>query len=347
MPIRLSAFERLILLKSHVGPGPMVDLLQALGFKACIAALKLGLFKALEASALTAEEVAAIIEADPRGVAMLLEALTAFGYIKKKGDRYENSAMARHWLLASGTTDLTELFFQFDDMLKRWDYLDETIKKGVPPLMGWEWLDAHGGGWAHYHEGLGSPARLMMKEILAGARLPASATRLLDLGGSHGMYSILFCKHHPALHATVMDWGMAQPVAEANIAHEGLGDRVTFQEGDFLEDDLARDMDAILMFNIIRILTPEELNGFFRKAHASLAPGGVLLIMDHLGKEPRTPFVKANSDLILLELYNSTQGQTHRAEAVTRSLGDLGFAEVKTLSLMRSPGLGMIRATKG
>jgi len=187
----------------------------------------------------------------------------------------------------------------------------------------------------------------MAKEIVAGAKLPASATRLLDLGGSHGMYSILFCKHHPALHATVMDWGMAKPVAEANIASEGLEDRVVFEEGDFLEDDLPRGLDAILMFNIIRILTPEELCGFLSKAQASLAPGGVLLVMDHLGKEPRTPFVKANSDLILLELYNSTQGRTHRAEAVTRSLLDLGFAEAKTISLMRSPGLGMIRAIKG
>ena len=79
---------------------------------------------------------------------MLLEALTALGYVEKRKERFENSAMTRHWLLASGAADLSELFFQFDDMLKRWDYLDETVRKGTPPSLGWEWLDAHAGSWA-------------------------------------------------------------------------------------------------------------------------------------------------------------------------------------------------------
>jgi len=347
MPIQLSVFERWVLFKAHLGPGPMIDALSCLGFKACVTALKLGVFKAIGTSALTAGEIAAAVEVDPRGVAILLEALIALGYVKSRKDRYENTAMTRHWLLESGTTDLTEMFFQFDDMLKRWDYLDDSIKKGSPPVMGWEWLNAHEGSWAHYHDGLGSTARLMEKEIIAGARVPAQAERLLDLGGSHGMYSVLFCKHHPALHATVLDWDMARRVAEANIAHEGMAGRVTFQEGDFLKDDLVGDQDVILMFNVIRIFTPNDLKELFLKVSAALAPGGLLLILDHLGGKPRTPFVKANSELILLELFNSTAGQTHTAASISGWLGEMGFAPCKTISLLRSPGLGMVRAVKG
>ena len=346
MPIRLSAFERLVLLKAHLGPGPMVDLLSALGFKACVTALKLGVFRTLGNSALTAGEVAAAIGADARGVAMLLEALTALGYVEKRKERFENSAMTRHWLLASGAADLSELFFQFDDMLKRWDYLDETVRKGTPPSLGWEWLDAHAGSWAHYQEGLGSTARLMEREILARARIPSSAKRLLDLGGGHGMYSVLFCRQMPALRATVLDWGAARPTAEANISREGLADRVAFREGDFLEGDLPGGADVVLLFNVIRILTPPSLRELLRKIHAALAPGGALLIMDHLGARPRSPFVKANSDLILLELYNSTTGQTHAGPEVAGWLRDLRFAPVKQMSLARSPGLGMIRAVR-
>jgi SAM-dependent methyltransferase len=122
--------------------------------------------------------------------------------------------------------------------------------------------------------------------------------------------------------------------------------RVTFEEGDILRDELPRGAEVVLAFNVIRILTPEELDAFIGRIHASLAPGGLLLILDHLGGRPRTPFVQANNDLILLELYNSTAGRTHPAAAVERRLLDAGFAKARTASLQRSPGLGMIRAVK-
>jgi hypothetical protein len=346
MPIDLNFYERIGLLKLNRGPAPMADLLGLLAGKAVYTALRLGIFESLAAGKKPADEIAAAIGADQSGISLLLGALENLGYVKSKGGAWRNTSMTEKWMLAVSPTGIADLFHQFNDMASRWDYLHESIRTGRPPVLGYEWLDRHPERWELYQAGLRSAAKLICGEILKKTIIPPAARTILDLGGGHGQYCIEFCKKHALLSGTIYDWPQTKKTALANIASSGLAGRVKFKAGDFVKDDFGAGNDVILLFNVIRIFNSEELGSLFRKVHDSLSRHGTLIIMDHLGHMPRSRFMKANAFLILLELYNSTKGYTHKAAAIMSYLRENGFSEIHEKELKRSPGLGMVSAVK-
>jgi hypothetical protein len=63
MPVITSFVERRIVLRLNLGPGPMLDILGLLGFKAVSTAVRLDLFEALGNRPLTVTELAQRIRA--------------------------------------------------------------------------------------------------------------------------------------------------------------------------------------------------------------------------------------------------------------------------------------------
>ena len=74
MPIVPNLIERTMFLTLNQGPGPILDIWNAVAFRAVLAALRLELFEALDGAALTIAELARRIEADELGVRRLLDA---------------------------------------------------------------------------------------------------------------------------------------------------------------------------------------------------------------------------------------------------------------------------------
>jgi hypothetical protein len=78
------------------------DLLQLSGgyWATCAlhAGVKLDLFSALDRSVRTAKELAQLRNIDPRGTAMLLDALTAIGFLEKRGTAYSSTPFSSEFL---------------------------------------------------------------------------------------------------------------------------------------------------------------------------------------------------------------------------------------------------------
>jgi len=146
MPVTTNFMERMILLRLNMGPGPMLDLLGGMAFKAVSVAHKLDIFESLTSGPLTAAEIAHRIEASERGIQLLLNALEAIGYVKQQGGRYSNTPMTVKWMVRSSPHYIAETFAYFNGLLERWGYLDEAIRRGETPTLTWEWLDQHPDG---------------------------------------------------------------------------------------------------------------------------------------------------------------------------------------------------------
>ena len=258
MPLRLNAIERLIFHEGNLGPGPILDLYGPLAAKSVLVALRLGLFEALASEPQRPEELAQRLGADARGLRLLLELLEALGYVRGRGSRFRNTATTTKWLLAESPTGIADLFEFFEEMQQRWDVLEGALRTGKPIRRSAEWFDAHPGSWDRYHAGLRAVARLGAPEIIARVRIPAGARKLLDLGGSHGCYSIAFCCRHPGLSAIVLDWAQARDVAEKTIAAEGMGERVSFLAADLWQDEYPGDCDIVLLFNLVRVFPADS-----------------------------------------------------------------------------------------
>ncbi len=342
MPLLPSFIERLLFIRLNKGPGPIFDWVGALGFKSVVVALRLGVFDALGREKLTGAELARKLEVDRDHLVLLLDALQTFGYLKKRWGRYSNTPSTLTWLLSSSSDCIADVFHQADDMMRRWDQLDETIRNGTPPALGPDLLTQDPGGWDRYHRGLRATARLVSREVVAKAEIPKGSSRLLDVGGSHGFFSVELCKRYPNLRATVFDWPQAQSIADETIAEAGMEDRVRFLSGDFMKDDPGSDYDVVLLFNVIRIFPPDQLGELLSLVKGWLRSGGTIVVMDHLNDKLFSRFLTANARMIELELINSTAGKIHRGYDVVRHLRQAGFEDLTEITLIRSPGLGLV-----
>ncbi|MGZ4917212.1 MAG: methyltransferase [Halobacteriota archaeon] len=101
-------------------------------------------------------------------------------------------------------------------------------------------------------------------------------TRLLDVGGGHGLYSIFFARKYPDLHATVLDLPQVIDVARENIERYDTSDRVTALAGDYRTFESERAFDTVFMSNVSP--SREELRFLLTKAHALLDEEGIVLV---------------------------------------------------------------------
>src|SRR5437762_687641 len=79
-------------------------------------------------------------------------------------------------------------------------------------------LDVHaamsGDDWGLYQRGMRAQATFAVPEVARRTPVPRGARDMLDIGGSHGYFSVALCRRHAGLRATVLDL----PAAVAHAA---------------------------------------------------------------------------------------------------------------------------------
>jgi ubiquinone/menaquinone biosynthesis C-methylase UbiE len=106
------------------------------------------------------------------------------------------------------------------------------------------------------------------------------AKRLLDIGGGTGIYSIAWLQRHPELRAIVFDRPEVLKVASEMAQAYGVGDRLECQPGDMFSDPLPRDVDVVLLSNVLHDWDVSECQTLINRAAGVLSSGGRLLIHD-------------------------------------------------------------------
>lgn len=336
MPIIPNLIERLVF-RFNLAPPFMLDFLGAQAFRANTVAFKLGVVEALSERPRTAADLAQLIKVDERGITLLLDALVALGSVKKDGGSYALSPSLRKWLPAFSGHAVA--FFErlvFD----QWNYLGESIRRGgsaMPPM--------NAESERALQAGMIAMAGMAGDEIASRAKLPATARRLLDVGGGHGLYSIKFCRRNPGLSATIFDSRIPLETAREIISTEKMEGRVHLQEGDFLVDELGSGYDVVLLFNVIHYDIPDKAK-FLAKVTRALNPGGLMIIMDQIPGRVFGPTVNALVRLQALHLYNATSGQTHSFEEIAGWLTTVGLRNIRRIVLRKSIGHALVMGTK-
>jgi SAM-dependent methyltransferase len=139
-------------------------------------------------------------------------------------------------------------------------------------------------------------------------KLPDGATRMLDIGGSHGYFSVALCRRYPQLSAVVLD--LPQAVAEAAplLSAEEMGDRVAHRAGDALTDELGtEEYDLILAFSLVHHFDAETNRRLAARCAGALRPGGIYVIGDLV--RPDSPRGASAMDLFY-DLYFALTSQS-------------------------------------
>jgi len=335
--------ERLVL-ASGLAPAPILETLGALWLaRAIMAGTKLGVFEALADGPLTVADVATRCGTHRGATGKLLSALVGARYLRVAGERYELTPVARRWLLKGSPSSL------YDQMLFRyleWDLIaryEDFIRSGQPVRVHQE-FDAE--QWELYQRGMRSLAGLSAPEVARRLRVPSGARSMLDIGGSHGLYSVAICRRHPTLRAVILDLPEAVAHAAPILAREGMGDRVVHRAGNALTDDLGdREHDVIFTANLVHHFDDATNRTFVRRIARALRPSGVLVILEVV--RPRSPR-EAGQLGTLADLYFAVT-----SESGTWSFGEMagwqaeaGLVPQKPISLRSIPGGGLQIAVK-
>ena len=157
-------------------------------------------------------------------------------------------------------------------------------------------------------------------------------TRVIDIGGGHGGYSIALAETYPMLEAVVFDLPPVIATTSEIIAATTVADRVTTLAGDFRTDDLSDAYDVALVFGVLGSDDAETGRQLLRSVREALVPGGYIVTRTGGAATTTTGDVEmALSDLHLLLSTDvgSAQGNADIAAWIT----DAGFHILPPLAI--------------
>lgn len=247
------------------------------------------------------------------------------------------------WLLAEYPSNLIgKLRFQINE----WNWmanLENFVRTGQP-------MELHKvinpKEWANYQEGMRDLSINTAKELAGKIKLPASATRMLDIGGSHGLYSIELCKKYPSLSSTVLELPGAVDSASAMAARYGMTERVQYKSGNALTDDLGENQfDLVMINNVVHHFTNQENVALAKKIARALKPGGVFGIGEFIRQHKPGDGGAVASVSGLYFAMTSSSG-TWSVKEINSWQKQAGLKIQKTTSLLSLPGWKMLIAIK-
>jgi SAM-dependent methyltransferase len=169
---------------------------------------------------------------------------------------------------------------------------------------------------------------------------------MLDIGGSHGYYSVALCRKHEKLRAVILDLPQAVEHAAPLLAAEGMGDRVVHRAGNALEEDLGTDAyDLVLVAQLVHHFSEAQNRDLAARIARALRPGGVYAVLDEF--RPRTA-KDAGQVGALLEFYFAltSQSGTWAVEEIAAWQRRAGLAPRKAIRFRTVPGVGVQAAVK-
>lgn len=307
-----------------------------------IAAVRTGLVDRLAGEPATATELATGLGLDPVPTRLLLDCLHSAGHVSCRGGRYRLSRSGRRWLDPAAELSVTRFVAGTTDYWDWWSGLDRVTRSGQPVAH----HDAPPDDpyWRRYISGQFDLARLSAAEVARRVRLAGDPRSLLDVGGGHGWYSAQLCRRYPGLTATVLDLPGSAAIGREIIAAAGMSDRVRHRDADVTRDDLGSGYDAVLCFNLVHHLTPEQIPELFGRIRQALVPGGTLAVMDAF--EQTSGPGSAAATLLGLFVYLSSGSQVHTPAQLHAWLREAGFGAPRRIPVRRIPGQALYLVTR-
>ncbi len=237
----------------------------------------------------TSNDVAGAIGTHPGNTELFLNALTSIGLLRKKDGAFRNTELTDAFLVNDKETSLGDyLKFTQAFLFKNADDMKTAVINGPASDEQWEEDEQ-----AQYNTTflMSDIARSGMSQAVAKAiaKLPefGGFTKMLDLGGGHGLDGIATVQMHPSMEGVVFDKAAAVRAAQAIIHDYGMENRMTVVAGDYLTDTIGSGYDLILAKGTLNF-AGTSLESVVEKIFGALSEGGVFVSIHEGLTEERT-----------------------------------------------------------
>jgi predicted O-methyltransferase YrrM len=314
-------------LESGKFPLPVLDtLLPLVQTRAIMAAGRLGIFDGIGHESRTAGQLAHALSLDAECLELVLRVLQCAGYVTLERNQYRLTELARNTLLPDSPSKLSA-YVEWSYFQWGWiEQLEDVVKTG-------EGADAHqtlgpSPNWAIYQRAMLEIAQMMAPAVASLVPIKAGAQKMLDIGGSHGLYGAMICRQQPPMRSEVLDLPEAVEHARKLAQEIGIDDVVTHRGGNALVDDLGGDYDLVFVADTAHHFTLDQNRDLFRRAESALTPSGTVAIWDYERPNPEAEPELAGDALALFFRITST-AQCYTSADYADWLESAGFVDVK------------------
>lgn len=309
---------------------PMLDIyMPMMKSAAIVAAARLGLFEALSAGSLDGPELARRTRSSVAGVRTLADFLVALGYLQERAGSYANTESTRQWLTSAGTIDYTPGALWTHEAWSMMGELDSAVRAGQPEQTLWARMAREPRLGPLFSRYMHAFAQDLGPDLVAHTPVAPEHHRLLDLGGSHGLHAMRFCRHHPQLQAVIVDLPSALTDTPASIEAAGLAQRIRTRAGNVQDLEWGEDCDVVLYLSVGHNQQADDNRRVIAHIARCLRPGGLLVVHDYLAGTPLNAFHAAFRLTLLFE----TGTRTYSEGEYRRWLHEAGFASVQRIDL--------------
>jgi acetylserotonin N-methyltransferase len=170
----------------------------------------------------------------------------------------------------------------------------------------------------------------------------AGVTRLLDVAGGSGSYSIAAALADPAIRCTVLDLPVVCGVARTYIEGAGAAGRVELLPADMFSDPWPNGFERVFLSDIFHDWDDERCRWLAARAYGALAPGGQVLVHEMILAESKDgPLAAAAYSMVMVFV---TEGRQRSANELAGLLAGAGFTDIRVTPT--SGGYALVAGTK-
>ena len=287
----------------------------------------LKIFSALEEEPKSVSEISEQLQIPEDSLRRLLNAAVAVGYLQKAAEQYSTSPLYK-----AITKEGAEGFLgNWLEMYARWfitfTKLPEAVKEGkaVEDIN----LVTDEGYHRAFIEGMKDYASYRGRDILNHIDL-SKVSNLIDVGCGPGIYAAMFCEKYPQIRCTCYDVPQALDLAREHVTRIGVQERVTFQAGNYKEDESFGESlyDVVFISHVLHQEDDVTCANIVKKAFNALKADGTIIIQAmFLNDSGIGPLYASLHDLLCLLIFPG--GRNHTFQEVMTFLTKAGFTNVQ------------------
>jgi hypothetical protein len=301
---------------------------------------ELGIFAAFAAAPATAAEVAQRLALNRRATDIVLAMLAALGLLALRDGRYELTDVTRTYLLPASPYYWGPLLRALGVVPQQHAMLVGALRApderaasvrlrpattSGDPVEGWQSgqidrAQAEAVTQIMHCHSLPASVAAARSGILQGV------TRVLDVGGGSGCFSIAIAQHFPSVRCTVMELAAVCEVAKGYIADGGVTERVDTVAVDMFREPWPRGYDGMFFSNIFHDWDAETDLFLAERAYEALPRGGRIFLHEMLlAADGSGPVTTASFSMLMLL---GTKGRQYAFDELRQILSSAGFVDI-------------------
>jgi hypothetical protein len=306
---------------------------------------ELGLFRALDDRPSDIDGLSAQLRLAPRSVEALMAALAASDLVVRRQALFHLSDVARTYLLPESEFYWVPMLRQVGTAQTSADAVMESVRTehlAHDDRISRRWER----GEMTPDEARGSNRRMHSHSLPAAVGLARigdfeGVSRLLDVAGGSGCFSIALALRYPMLRCTIAELPVVAADTRTYIERYRCQDRVDTHPFNMFSDPWPTGYDAIFFSNVFHDWDARRREDLVARSYAALPAGGRIYLHEMLLNDSSDgPLPAALFSVMML----GTRGKQFSAPELNRLLSDAGFVDMRV-----TPGYAyhsLVRATR-